>query len=190
MKPVPAPRRVGSVRSLRSPRSLSRLGGVKSNGGSKMSGGSGASVRLRRRAPRPLLVASMLTTAGLMRSTTSAKLTDVPGGRPAAGWAPERRPAFFRSGPATTADRVMPPAKMVPTRKATAAVRVSVTKVERRDIYVSIIRARKRSSSSVSTPSFLAFSSLVPGSLPKTRYRRAARAPQWLPRASSTRACR
>ena len=166
MKPVPAPRRVGSARPLSS-RSLSRLRGGRSNGESNVSGG-GASVRLRRRREsRALVEASMLTTAGLMRSTTSAKLT-VPAGSAAFATAAGALPAFFTSGPATISDRLMPPATMVPTRNATAAVSVRVTIVKRRDIYLSIIRARKRSSSRVSTPSFLAFSNFVPASVPAT----------------------
>jgi hypothetical protein len=73
----------------------------------------------------------MLTTAGLMRSTMSAKLTAV--AKRVSGRAADPL-AGFTSGPATTADRARPPAKMVPTRNATAAVKISVTNVKRRDI--------------------------------------------------------
>src|SRR4029077_19998613 len=89
----------------------------------------------RRRDSRPRVVASMLTTAGLMRSTTSAKLI----GAATAGELPARGeagggPAVLAGAPAETADRAMPPATIAPTRKATTAVSATVTKVKRRDI--------------------------------------------------------
>src|SRR4051812_3503677 len=74
----------------------------------------------------------MLTTAGLIRSTTSAKLTAGTtaavfdarsGGRPEAAFAPP---------PADTSGRESPPARMAPTRRATTAVSTSVTNVKRR----------------------------------------------------------
>ena len=74
----------------------------------------------------------MLTTAGLMRSTTSAKLTsDVDA--PAAGLRPTR-PDPIEAPPAATEERETPPAKIAPTRKATRAVNPTVTSVKRRDI--------------------------------------------------------
>ena len=127
--------------------------------------------RGRRSVRAPLLVASMFTTAGLMRSTTSAKLTTWRTARRKRRSARAAAGILVAAGPATTADRVTPPAKMVPTRNATAAVRA-----RRRESWnaatssSSIIRARKRSSSSVSTPSFLAFSSLLPGVARRPRH--------------------
>src|SRR2546428_5071147 len=119
MKPLPAPRCGGSDRGLSGP-----------------SSGSGGSiiVRPRRRdRSRPRAVASMFTTAGLMRSTTSEKLT-----RPLrAGVACEMaRPlAALTGAPADTAERATPPAKIAPTRNATTAVNTTVTMVKRLDIF-------------------------------------------------------
>ena len=96
------------------------------------------SVRLRRlRGSRPRVVASMFTTAGLMRSTTSAKLTSgmatagaaAPSGADGRGRATGRRDG--RLDP--------PPAKIAPTRKATTAVSARVTNVKRRDIFLCIL---------------------------------------------------
>ena len=86
MKPLPAPRR-----------GVSRSRGVpKSNGPSNGSGASGEPLRpRRRRVSRPRVVASMLTTAGLMRSTTSAKLT---GGASAGALPAARRGATAAGG--------------------------------------------------------------------------------------------
>jgi hypothetical protein len=81
----------------------------------------------------------MLTTAGLIRSTTSAKLTDEAARTAVAGRATYRPVAGWRGAPAVIADRETPPATMAPTRNATKAVSATVTTVNRRDIYVFII---------------------------------------------------
>ena len=125
MKPLPAPRRVGS-RSPRPP---------KSNGSLNRSGGSGASERpRRRRGSGAREVASIFTTAGLIRSTTSAKLTSgetaIVAGR-VVGFGGAVLGALD-----TTAVRVAPPAKIAPTRKATTAVSINVTNVRRRDMLI------------------------------------------------------
>src|SRR5205814_3305951 len=98
-----------------------------------------------------LAVASMFTTAELIRATTSANV-----GTRAAGGGAVVRETVWRSGvvvgPARTLDLATPPAAIAPTRNATTAVRAMVTTVTRRDIYFFIISFRNASSSSVSTP--------------------------------------
>src|SRR3954463_740536 len=128
MNPVPAPRR-GDSRSRGVP---------KSNGGSNWSGESAGPGRAprRRRASRPLVVASMLTTAGLIRSTTSAKLTSDPSAGVLLARDSSRPEAALAGAPAETWDRATPPATMMPTRNATSAVSTTVTMVKRRDISV------------------------------------------------------
>ena len=74
----------------------------------------------------------MFTTAALIRSVTSAKFTTVEGGDPDAG--------RMRAGDAdrdgavdTTGVGVTSPARINPTRKATAELKTSVTMVKRLD---------------------------------------------------------
>src|SRR5262249_14629044 len=76
----------------------------------------------------------MFTTAGLMRSTTSAKLTRVPGTAPCetrAGAADRFGPTVSRAEPDDGGPR---PARIAPPRTAPTAVSATVTKVNRRDI--------------------------------------------------------
>src|SRR2546427_5377947 len=116
----------------------------KSNGPSKGSCGSGAPGRPRRpRLSRPRVVASMLTTAGLIRSTTSAKLTSDVETAPPAGRDAGRAGAFF-TVPVSTDSGLKPPAKMAPTRNATTAVSARVTKVKRRIRLLSHYKSPKR----------------------------------------------
>src|SRR5438034_1634154 len=116
----------------------------KSNGPSKGSCRSGAPGRPRRpRLSRPRVVASMFTTAGLIRSTTSAKLTSDVDTAPPAGRNAGRAGAFF-TVPVRTEAGVKPPAKMAPTRKATTAVSARVTKVKRRMSLLSHYKSAKR----------------------------------------------
>src|SRR3989442_6675474 len=90
-------------------------------------------VRPRRpRVSRPRVVASMFTTAGLIRSTTSAKLMSVVAPAPATVRAGRAGAPF--TVPVMTVAGVSPPAKIAPTRNATTAVKAKVTKVKRRDI--------------------------------------------------------
>jgi hypothetical protein len=86
--------------------------------GAGLSGGSGMLVRPRRRRPScPRAVASMLTTAGLMRSTTSAKLIAGAGiDAPLTGRAAPRTALTF-GAPADIEDWWTPPATMAPTRR-------------------------------------------------------------------------
>src|SRR5262245_8207436 len=132
MNPLPAPRRGESPRGPSGP-----------------SSGSGGSIEVRpRRRPRsrPRAVASMFTTAGLMRSTMSAKLTRP--FRPGFGRATVRAvdaveavavdvaDVVDRAGaPADTAGRAKPPATIAPTRNATTAVSTTVTTVKRLDMF-------------------------------------------------------
>src|SRR4051794_25266157 len=123
MKPLPAPRRGVDSRSL---------GGPKSSGPSS-DGAEGRAPR-GRRLPLPLVVVSMLTTAGFRRSTTSAKLTREAMAGAAAVRARRPAAADLGEGPADTAGRTKPPATIAPTRNATTAVSVTVTRVNRRDM--------------------------------------------------------
>src|SRR5262245_14859673 len=125
MNPLPAPRRGVSLR-----------GGPKAGPSSGAGLSGGPTRRGRRLGSRPRLVASMLTTAGLMRSTTSAKLSGGPS--KAAG---DGRTAYRPAGvvdaagaPAVIVERAEPPDMIAPTRKATTAVSVTVTSVKRRDM--------------------------------------------------------
>src|SRR3989441_11379490 len=136
MNPVPAPRR-GASRSSR--------GVPKPKGPSKSSGGSGRPAReRRRRVSLPLVVASMLTTAGLIRSTTSAKLTSDAAATPPDGRAAERRSTLLAAVRAATEARGRPPVTMAPTRNATTAASTTVTRVKRRDISVFNYKLQKR----------------------------------------------
>ena len=114
----------------------------------------------------------MFTTAGFNRSTTSAKLTSgAP--TPDAGRVRLRAVSVLAGAPAATDDCATPPATIAPIRKATHAVSATVTIVKRRDISVfHYMRSRNASNSCSfirSTPSFSAFSSLLPASAPNTR---------------------
>ena len=120
MNPVPAPRRGVSRSFLGVP-------------GSGTSSGSGR-VRLRFAASFPRVVASMFTTAGLIRSTTSAKFTTVTGTVAPAARMRGSLATGLVGAPAAMEERPTPPATMAPTRKATIAVKASVTAVNRRDI--------------------------------------------------------
>ena len=94
------------------------------------------------------VVASMFTTAGLMRSTTSAKLTSGGSGRARRrdaaacrrGTSRARRPARHTVG------RAKPPATIAPTRNATTAVSASVTNVKRRDIRAPVFHYKSQKS--------------------------------------------
>ena len=189
MKPLPAPRR-GASRSRAACRSRTAVERI---------GRFGARVRPRRRrarAPRRRVDVhdrrvDPLDDVGEIDERRRRRRRGGARARRAArrGW-PARRP--------TTADRVTPPATIAPTRNATTAVRATVTKVKRRDMSAldSIISARNAvPHPSVSTPSFRAFSSLLPASAPETTNarlladrpdtrRRAARAPRSPPRAT------
>src|SRR5258708_20025683 len=80
----------------------------------------------------------MFTTAGLRRSTTSAKLTREPiAGAPGLRGGTGRAADIFAGAPAATADRATPPATIAPTRNATTAGSVMVTMVKRRDMNIS-----------------------------------------------------
>ena len=119
----------------------------------------------------------MLTTAQLIRYATSAKFTrDVAPDTAAAR-------AFSRAGSGSAVDTtvvfVTPPARMIPTMKATAVHNTNVISVKRLDIRsdparngqiydVSII-AWNLSSERISTPRPRALSSLLPASAPSTR---------------------
>src|SRR5438552_7154154 len=136
MKPVPAPRR-GASRSSR--------GVPKPNGPSNSSGGSGTPAReRRRRVSLPWVVASVFTTAGLIRSTTSAKLTSAAGATPPDGRAAAWTSTLLAPLPAATEARGRPPVRMAPTRNATTAVSTTVTRVKRRDISVFNYKLQKR----------------------------------------------
>src|SRR5205814_6486501 len=76
----------------------------------------------------------MLTTAGLMRSTTSANLTRVAGTLPAALRTDVAVGPPLAVPRAAMDDWRVPPATIAPTRNATTAVSATVTKVNRRDI--------------------------------------------------------
>src|SRR4051812_5188439 len=123
MNPLPAPRRGVSPR------------GLLKSGRSNRSGGSGSSERRRRReSPVPREVASMLTTAGFMRSTTSAKLMSVPPAGALAARIDAAGVGCRSRATAVTAARSKPPATIAPTRNATMAVRTMLTIVKRRDM--------------------------------------------------------
>ena len=81
----------------------------------------------------------MLTTDGFSRSTTSAKLTnDGIGGALALRAGASRAAPAVAGAPAETADRATPPATIAPTRKATTPVSATVTRVNRRDMNMSV----------------------------------------------------
>ncbi len=102
-------------------------------GPSKSRWGSSSSPRRWRESRLVFDVPSTFTTAGLMRSATSAKFT-TPGkaaGR-AAGFASPDAAGGFSGAEDTTAAGVSPPATMTPIRKATADDRAIVRSVKRR----------------------------------------------------------
>src|SRR5437762_134628 len=83
----------------------------------------------------------MFTTAGLRRSTTSAKLMS----GPAAAEAPFGAGLTLFTGPAATDDWLLPPpAKIAPTRKATTAVSARLTNVKRRMSGIFHYKSQKR----------------------------------------------
>ena len=162
MKPLPAPRR-GTRRPRREPPADRRR---------DPAGRHGVGARPRRPALRraPATVASMFTTAGLIRSTTSAKLTSDPAALAGAPPAALAAPDDFGAA-ASIDERCTPPATMIPTRKADDGGEGDGDEREaarHMTSSLSIIRARNAASSSVSTPSCRAFSSLLPASLPAT----------------------
>src|SRR4051812_33459534 len=120
MKPLPAPRCGGAA------------GGP--SGASRGSGGSIAGRPRRRPRSRPRAVASMFTTAGLIRSTMSAKLTRPFSEALACASVRPGTAALLAGAPADTAERATPPATIAPTRNATNAVSTTVTMVKRLDI--------------------------------------------------------
>src|SRR6185436_8940842 len=135
MNPLPAPRR-GDSRSRGVPKSYGPSYGS--------DGSAGRAPPRRRREPLLLAVVSMFTTAGFSRSTTSAKFTRDGIAGPAGPRAGRLTGAGLSATPAVTAERATPPARIAPTRKATTAVRATVTRVNRRDISGSIISAQER----------------------------------------------
>ena len=148
------------------------------------SSGPGSGARLRR--PPERVVASMLTTAGLRLSATSAKLTspgDAAGltgsrlragnvmpraGRAVPAVAPRQTRSASRGVATGPGARRLP--DVTPRRKAITAVSASVTRVNGAEHFKNYkpTSFRNAASSRTAMPSVSAFASLLPGSAPAT----------------------